>query len=248
MKRLISLAVLVSVAYIAVINYPKPSGDKFVGVVAKVMPSVVEIQVSGKMERTDLFGETHVLDVGVLGSGVFVSKKGHILTCAHLFREFKGPIKIRVISQDGSVVSGTVLKVSDNPSLDLAVITAGFYKKTPSVTLCNPMRLAVGQEVFAIGSPLGLSFSVTSGIISALYRDFDGYAYNVTQSDTSINPGNSGGPLFDLHGRLVGINIFHQTDNPFGGFTGLGFSVQSGECIKFLTDCKKLDPKLVFSW
>ena len=248
MKRLISLTILVSVAYIAVINYPKPDADRFVGVVAKVMPSVVEIHVSGKMERTDLFGEKQVLDVGVLGSGVFISKKGHILTCAHLFREFKGPIKIRIISPDGDIVAGTILKVSDNSSLDLAVVIAGYYNVTPSVSLCNPLRLSVGQEVFAIGSPLGLSFSVTSGIISALYRDFEGYAYNVTQSDTSINPGNSGGPLFDLHGRLVGINIFHQTDNPFSGFTGLGFSVQSGECIKFLTDCKKLDPKLVFSW
>lgn len=244
MKRLISLIVLVATAYVVLLNYPRQD-EKFVGVVARVMPAVVEIRVSGKMERETLFGETEIVDVGVLGSGVFISDSGHILTCAHLFREFKGPVKIIVVSPNEDMVAATIVKVSDVD--DLAVIKTHFYKKVPFVTLCNPLRLKVGQEVFAIGSPLGLSFSVTSGIISALYRDFS-HSYNVTQSDTSINPGNSGGPLFDLQGRLIGINVFHISQSPFSGFTGLGFSVQSGECIKFLTECRKLDKTLVFKW
>ena len=118
-------------------------------------------------------------------------------------------------------------------------VKVDFYQTTPYVNIADPRGLKVGQEVIAIGSPAGLSFSVTNGIISALYRDFN-HAYNVTQSNTAINPGNSGGPLFNLKGELVGINSFFIMARPeFPVFTGLGFSVQSGQCIEFLTDAAK---------
>lgn len=215
--------------------------DKFVKVVDKVMPSVVEIHVTGRMDF-DFFGMQITQKVQILGSGVFITSNGHILTCAHLFNQFKGPIQISITSPNGDTVAGTIVKVGKK--VDLAVLKAGFYHITPHVKLADSRRLKVGQEVIAIGSPLGLSFSVTTGVISALYRDFE-VAYNTTQSDAAINPGNSGGPLFNLKGELIGINSFLVSDNPFvPTFSGLGFSVQCGEILRFLVDVKKIDKGL----
>lgn len=218
------------------------SSDKYVKVVEKVMPSVVEIQVTGLVEVHLYFGPIDLGPVGtvrrsILGSGTFVSPNGYILTVAHLFNHFKKIQSITIISPNGDTVAGTLKDVGKN--VDLALVKTSYYKRTPYVSIADPRTLKIGEEVIAIGSPAGLSFSVSNGIISALYRDFDN-AYNVTQSNTAINPGNSGGPLFNLRGELVGVNsffIFLDARAPL--FTGLGFSVQSGQCSEFLTKNSK---------
>lgn len=245
MKRNIlgSLAIVVlSAAF--VVHHLTPEKEKFVKVVEQAMPAVVEIRVEGIMTLTNPFTEEQVdKKVGVLGSGVFISSKGHIITAAHLFRDFKSISTVEITSPNGDVVAGSVVKIASKA--DLAVVKVFYYKTTPKVKLADPRGLKVGQECFAIGSPLGLSFSVTSGIISALYRDFD-YAYNVTQSDTVINPGNSGGPMFNLQGELIGINVFMVMSDKFSSsFSGLGFSEQCGEILKFLVDVKKTDPEVL---
>lgn len=232
MKRIAELAVLVAVAFLGVYVLKDTSQeDRLVSTIEYVMPAVVEIQVEGIVE---IDGE--LVKARVLGSGVFISEKAHVLTCAHLFNKFETITSITVESPNGDVVSGTILKVGTN--VDLALLKAGYYHKTPKVKLADPRHLRVGQEVFAIGSPLGLPFTVTTGIISALHRDVAN-AYNATQSDTSINPGNSGGPLFNRKGELIGINSFMVPPVPLPIFTGLGFSVQCGEVRRFLTDAKK---------
>lgn len=211
--------------------------DKYAKLSEKVMPAVVEIHVVGTIEGHLFIGSFDLGPVtvqqGVLGSGTFISPNGYILTVAHLFNHFDKIESITVISPNGDVVAGKLKDIGKG--VDLALVKVDFYKTTPYVKLADPRRLRIGQEVLAIGSPAGLSFSVTNGIISALYRDFD-HAYNVTQSNTAINPGNSGGPLFNLDGELVGVNsffIFVNSDMPV--FTGLGFSVQSGQCLEFLS-------------
>lgn len=237
MKRVISLAIIIGAAYLLV---PKPQEETFVNVIDEVIPAVVEIHVQGTiLEET--FTGLQERRVGVLGSGVFIAQKGYILTCAHLFRDFKKIDLIEVETLFGEAVKADLIKVS--PRDDLAIIQATYFNTNPAVKLADPRRLRLGQEVFAIGSPLGLSFSVTSGIISALNRDFEDN-YNTTQSDTSINPGNSGGPLFNLRGELVGINVFFIPSTFMPVFSGLGFSVQSGQIIEFITDVKKTQKDL----
>lgn len=250
MKRLISL-ILGLIIVVAIVRY-QPT-DKFVKPIEKVMPAVVEIHVVGSVPHPlavlleALTGEKVTDDpeswikIGVLGSGVYVNSKGYILTCAHLFTKFKEIDSISVTNSVEDTVAGSIIQVSDKA--DLAIIRTTHYAVTPFVKLADPRNLAVGQDVFAIGAPLGLSFSVTSGIISALSRDFT-FAYNMTQSDVSINPGNSGGPLFNIKGELVGINSFMVPPVNAAIFTGLGFSVQAGQCLEFLVHTSKKEKEL----
>jgi len=111
---------------------------------------------------------------------------------------------------------------------DLAVLRIDASPETlQRVEVGDSYRLRVGQDVFAIGNPFGLSATLTAGIISALNRQIEGLngdiIENVIQIDAAINPGNSGGPLLDSRGRLIGINS--QIASPSGVFAGVGFAV-----------------------
>lgn len=242
MKTIQSYINLAFVVALLLVGLDTPSQDKYVNVVNKVMPACVDIKVTGfVLVPIAVFGEelriSELQIKTVEGSGVFFNKDGYIITVAHLFNLFTKIQTVDVESPDGNHVFGRVIKVSKG--VDLAVIKVDFYDKTPYVKLADPRTLKVGQEVIAIGSPLGMTFSVTNGIISALYRDIDQVAYNVTQSNTAINPGNSGGPLFNLKGELVGVNSFMIPPVNAPIFTGLGFSVQSGQVLEFITKVMK---------
>jgi serine protease Do len=211
----------------------RPEEERYVPVIQKVMPSSVAIYVEGRDFGAPMY---------IMGSGVFVSTSGHILTCAHLFTDMDVKL-ITVEDSEGYVLKADFIYMSEK--MDLALIRV--HDHTVPIRLADPRRIRVGQEVLAIGSPAGLTFSVSAGIISGLNRDFP-WSYNSVQSDTAINPGNSGGPLFNLKGELIGINSFLISPNQSGTFSGLGFSVEAGECLKFLTRCRKLDRSLNFKW
>lgn len=244
MKDLLLTALLLSLSAFLVsdaIRYePK---DRFVQLAATTQVKSVAIYVKTvvpvikfNVEGSDLTVTKTTATVKITGSGVFITPNGHVLTCAHLFTE--GRIKdIQVVQSDGTAEKGEVL--FKDVKADLALLKIKAYYKLPYAILEDPRKLAVGQEVLAVGNPLGLPFTVTHGIISALNRD--DFKYNLTQSDAFINPGNSGGPLFNLHGKLVGINtlILPPIDQPV--FTGLGFSVPPGQILEFLTRFKGLD-------
>ena len=218
--------------------------SRYVSVVEKSLPSTVDIKVMALVENP-LTGNVH--EGWYTGSGVFVSNKGHILTAAHLFPDNIHKDKLFITMYSGARLRARIIKISNK--YDLALIRLVDPIRTPYAKIQSPSGLKVGQEVLAIGSPLGFKFSVSQGIISALNVDLGDKMYNLTQSDTAINPGNSGGPLFGLNGRLVGINVCYVPVHFFASFSGLGFSVQSGQIIEFITDCKKLDPELSgFSW
>lgn len=224
-----------------------PKDEKYVDVVSKTMPTVVEVHVTGDV-AVEMFGvSVGTATMRVMGSGVFVHPKGYVLTCRHLFDDFINIHSVTLILSDDSTVSGEIVKHSEFH--DLSLLKAGYVTNVPYAQLAIPSRLRVGQEVIAIGSPAGLSFTVTHGIISSLYRDFP-WAYNTTQSDVSINPGNSGGPLFNLKGQLIGINSFFIPANPRVPVnTGLGFSIQVGQCLEFLVLSAKDVPALRrFKW
>jgi serine protease Do len=167
--------------------------------------------------------EKSTATVRVLGSGVFVSRKGHILTCAHLFTVGVSST-IMVNLYNGKAEEAKLVYMDVDRDLALLKIKSRSY----NYAKLTRGRLLAGQEVLAIGSPLSLEFSVTRGIISYVDRNL-GDLFTYTQTDAPINSGNSGGPLFNLEGELVGINSAKMRDAD-----GLGFAVSPKTIRDFL--------------
>jgi S1-C subfamily serine protease len=193
---------------------------------ARVRPSIVT--VSGQSSRTNVSGT---------GSGIVIDKQGHILTNNHVVRGFD---ILDVTFFDGTSYSAKVL--GTDPGNDLAIIetTAPADKLQPAV-LGDSDRLKVGELVIAVGNPLNLSGSVTSGIVSGVGRTLSGGGggrplRQLIQSDAAINPGNSGGALFNKSGEVVGVTT--AIDNPDGerAFVGIGYSVPINAAKRFLPD------------
>jgi putative serine protease PepD len=189
-------------------------------VAATVLPSVVSITV-----RTPSgVGE---------GSGIILSSDGLILTNNHVVQGAGGG-QMAVTYNDGVTASASI--VGTDPSSDLAVIRASGASNLRPATLGSSSNMSVGQPVVAIGSPLGLSGTVTSGIVSALNRPVrtgsatsdQSTVLDAIQTDAAINPGNSGGPLVDMQGRVVGINSAIATTSSGSGQAGsigVGFAI-----------------------
>jgi serine protease DegS len=154
-----------------------------------------------------------------LGSGVIVDVRGHIVTNHHVIANADS---IRVQLADGRIGDATI--VGRDPDTDLAVLQTGL-EPLPVMPLGRSDRLKVGDIVLAIGNPLGLSQSVTHGIVSATSRGQLGVAQfeNFIQTDAPINFGNSGGALVDARGELVGINTAIVAKNL--GVEGIGFAI-----------------------
>jgi putative serine protease PepD len=160
---------------------------------------------------------------GATGSGFVLDSEGHIITNNHVVEqaaEDDGPIEI--VDQDGNRFDAEV--VGRSPVYDLAVLYSAEAKDMKPAALGDSLALVVGEGVVAIGSPLGLSSTVTAGIVSALQRPVttgdsaSASSYiNAVQTDAAINPGNSGGPLVNLLGQVVGVNSAIATT---GGGTG----------------------------
>ncbi len=191
-------------------------------VAQKVLPSVVEIRVATQ-------------GGGGEGSGIILSQDGMILTNNHVATaESNGPVQIQVTFADGSTSPAKV--VAADPVSDIAVIKVDKTGLTP-VELGSSSNLQVGQQVVAIGSPLGLSGTVTSGIISALNRPVStsgtsgdqATVIDAIQTDAAINPGNSGGALVNMNGQLVGMNTAIASlgagMDQQSGSIGLGFAI-----------------------
>jgi putative serine protease PepD len=198
-------------------------------VAAKVVPSVVKLEVDlGKQSEE--------------GSGIILSSDGLILTNNHVVAGGKdapagqGGPQTKVTFADGHTTTFTV--VGTDPSSDIAVVRAQGASGLTPITLGSSANLRVGQDVVAVGSPLGLEGTVTTGIISAMNRPVaaGGDAQNqntvldAIQTDAAINPGNSGGALVNMNGELVGVNsaiatLGADSGGPQSGSIGLGFAI-----------------------
>lgn len=159
-----------------------------------------------------------------LGSGIIVSKNGYILTNQHIAQNVG--TKVSVTLHDGRSSDGRI--VWNEKNIDLAIIKID-EKNLPVASLGNSSGIFVGDDVIAIGNPLGIEFqgTTTKGIISGLNRTFmfeeNGEKFfmeSLIQTDASINPGNSGGPLIDVNGNVIGINTVKLTEAE-----GIGFAV-----------------------
>lgn len=250
MKKYVSyktyLYTIGSIVLAFVLFIPKSHEDKLITAAADALPKTVMIKVaimqpmlSIKLGDIEIFKSTQTVIQHYLGSGVFISPNGHVLTCAHLFSD--GEVQSITVTDFGGTSYAAELLHTD-PRRDLALCQINEF--TPHyANIVDPESLKIGQEVIAIGNPLSLDFSVTHGIISYLNRAYLAPC-KVTQSDAFINPGNSGGPLFNLKGELVGINSFIIPPVNAPLFTGCGFSVQAGQLIEYLNKFKDLHQAL----
>ncbi|GEL22457.1 hypothetical protein PSU4_14110 [Pseudonocardia sulfidoxydans NBRC 16205] len=182
---------------------------------AKATPSTVDIRVNLAQGTAE-------------GSGVILTADGNVLTNNHVVAGATGQITVTL--SDGSQHTAKV--VGTAPSYDLAVIKLDGVSGLTPATLGQTKDVQVGQQVVAIGSPQGLTGTVTTGIVSALNRtvavqgeDGTGVVYNGLQTDAPINQGNSGGPLVNLDGQVVGINSAIATAQGSTGSVGLGFAI-----------------------
>ena len=185
----------------------RPAGS-LAEVAQRVLPSVVSVQV-----RSGSRGGT--------GSGFVLDGTGHVLTNAHVVA---GATEVRVVDSTGRTRAAELVGVDE--ATDLAVLRAD--GGLPPVALGRSADLAVGDPVLAVGSPLGLSGTVTAGIVSAIDRQVrfgDGRRSTAIQTDASINPGNSGGPLVNAAGQVVGVNTAIATLGQGSGNIGIGFAI-----------------------
>jgi putative serine protease PepD len=191
---------------------------------AAVLPSVVSIESSTADGRAST------------GSGFVVREDGYIATNNHVVEGADGGT-VKVLFSDGSVVEATVVGTSSD--YDLAVLKVDKTDLTP-LALGDSSALVVGDPVIAVGSPLGLDSTVTTGIVSALHRavttggdsESSPAFIDAIQTDAAINPGNSGGPLIDAAGQVIGINsaiASTATQGAQAGSVGLGFAIPSNQ-------------------
>ena len=156
-----------------------------------------------------------------LGSGFIIDPAGYVVTNNHVI---DGADEINVVLHDNTTLKAEL--VGTDPRTDVALLRVQPASPLPSVTFGDSDTALVGDWVLAIGNPFGLGGSVTAGIVSARGRDIrQGLYDDFIQTDAAINRGNSGGPLFDLEGKVVGINT--AIYSPTGGSIGIGFSIPS---------------------
>jgi putative serine protease PepD len=211
---------------------PSPMLDGTVAAAAaKIEPSLVTIAVQSPAGAG-------------IGSGMVLDKDGHILTNEHVVASATQQGTIMVTFHNGTTATAKIVGTSELN--DLAVIKVDGVNDLNPVTFANSTELMVGQTVVAAGAPLGLSESVTSGIVSNTARPVrsgtnNDAVYLAVQTDAAINPGNSGGPLVNLNGDVVGVNsaIAGTSSGPDGGRSGnigIGFAIPSEVATRVVND------------
>ncbi len=197
-----------------------------ISVTDEVLPAIVTVSAIGESG-------------GGTGSGEIIRNDGYIVTNNHVISQAAVPGgSISVLFSSGVHVSAEL--VGRDPRSDLAVLKVAASSALPTVPWGNSSSLVVGQPVVALGAPLGLSGTVTSGIVSALDRTVpvpgdngqNAILANAIQTDASINPGNSGGALVNCDGSLIGINsaiatVPNSAGQTGGGSVGIGFAIPS---------------------
>lgn len=229
------------------LNSPVPNANPAINAPAgsvqsvanKVLPSVVMIKVVGNQSE----GE---------GSGVVLSSDGLILTNNHVATGAGPDAKLTVAFGDGTTATAKV--VGADPVSDVAVIKADGKTGLTPIELGNSSGVQVGQQVVAVGSPLGLAGTVTSGIVSSLNRPVStsgdsgnqNTVIDAIQTDAAINPGNSGGALVDMNGKLIGINTAiaslgggQASSGPQSGSIGLGFAIPVDQARRIADELTK---------
>ena len=244
MRLSLMLLLAGSIAWIPAPASALQAPDSFADVIEDILPAVVDIvstqKVAGRQQEVpnfefppgspfrDFFEEFNrrrrdgtPRQATSLGSGFIIDSKGFVVTNNHVV---EGAESITVRMNDGTRYDAEI--VGRDEKTDLALLKVKAKTPLPSVAWGNSDAVRVGDWAIAIGNPMGLGGTVTVGIISARQRDINSGPYDdYFQTDAAINRGNSGGPLFNVDGKVIGINtaIFSQS----GGSIGIGFAVSS---------------------
>ena len=214
------------------VNVKKVDGQTLMSpaeVYASTVNSVVSINCSAV--STNIFGQQ--TESASSGSGFIYTADGYIVTNQHVIANASS---INVTLYNGDTYPATL--VGSDSDYDVAVLKIN-AKDLPAVTLGNSTDVNVGDNVMAIGNPLGeLTFSMSSGIVSCVNRaiNVEGTPFNMIQVDASINPGNSGGPLMNLYGEVVGIVSAKYSTYSSTTVEGLGFAIPIDDVKSIITD------------
>ncbi|SMD32065.1 serine protease Do [Reichenbachiella faecimaris] len=205
---------LLTIIFIPSVLYAQSLSDLY----KKVSPSVVVIETKEKTENT--YG--HASYMGSKGSGVLISDQGEILTAAHVVNNAES---ITVIFHDGQRVPAKVVRLA--VVADVALIKLIYFNGNyPVIELGNSDLTDVGDDIFIIGAPFGIEYSLSKGIISGIgvrqSRMADFTFAEFFQTDAAINHGNSGGPMFNMKGEVIGLVSYIVSES--GGFDGIGFA------------------------
>lgn len=238
---------LLAAALLAVVLSMAPS---------KLTPEqIYEERVGGVVEIRAVFPSTYnaygQLTIGgeSQGTGFVVSRDGYILTNAHVVSEsgrVASTVRVIVKGRDtkGTPLEGTVIGADETTDVALVKIDPSRAPKLQPVPLGDSSLAAVGEEVVAIGNPLGFEFSLSRGVISGIGRELESPdGTTITggiQTDAAINPGSSGGPLIDATGHVIGINYMIATMS--GGNEGIGFAVPINTAIRVMKQMKASAP------
>lgn len=229
----IAIAALLNKAPVSVPSTPKiekvtvEQTSATISAVKKVSAAVVAI--TSKSQVTDIFGFTQSVEGA--GSGFIITADGLIATNRHVVRDENA--RYTVVTSDNKKFDATV--VARDPIQDLAIIRID-AKDLPVVDLGDSDKLQIGEQVIAIGNPLGrFQNSVTAGILSGIQRNLEEQPdlEGLLQTDAAINPGNSGGPLVNIKGQVIGINTAKS------GGEGLGFAIPVNTVKKVIESVQK---------
>lgn len=240
-KVIISLAALILVATgflgAQVVSEFSPdranarSGGSVVQTARNISPSIVSIE--SYSSRGDFFSRKTETKGG---SGVIIDPSGYIVTNNHVVSDAK---KIQISFSDGSKTDARL--IGGDARTDLALLKVNWGKRLIPANFGDSSKLQVGQDVIAIGNPLGAQFarSVTAGVVSGLNRQItteEGFVFRLIQTDAAINPGNSGGALANLNGEVVGINTIKIAVQ---GYEGMGFAIPSNQVVEVVNAIRR---------
>jgi len=214
--------------------------DEFAKISAAVLPSVVSVTTKAVRPRPKSYHPIYgfigpgAQIVPSLGSGVIISKEGHVVTNYHVIEGLLADIQIT--TNDNKQYPTLILGV--NKERDIALLKIDSPRLDfPALNFANSDDVRVGQIVLAVGNPFGLSGTVTQGIISARDRHLSDSQFDFLQTDTVINPGNSGGPLVNIRGEIIGINVaIYRGDASTTSWQGVGLAVPSNEAKMVVED------------
>ncbi|MBX2801047.1 MAG: trypsin-like peptidase domain-containing protein [Myxococcales bacterium] len=195
--------------------------------VERATPAVVAIDV--EVVQQNPFGFFGPRSTASQGSGVVIRPDGVVLTNAHVV---DGARSVAVRMADGRRYDAAVMAMESD--LDLAVLKLEGASKLPTAPIGDSSELLLGETVIAIGNPLGLGLTVSTGVVSSIARDVEikpGLHQSFVQTDAAINPGNSGGALVDINGALIGINTAIRADAE-----GIGFAIPVNRAMKIAAD------------
>ena len=220
-----ALLAMISVSTAPAANAAAAAACDVSAAVARVLPAVVKI-LAVRVVREN--GEPSGIEYFV-GTGMIIDPSGIVVTNQHVIQD---AAVVRVTFQDKTQTPAYLVAAA--ALVDLALLKVEVHKPLPALSFADSDKLQIGQPVIAVGNPIGVGTSVSTGSVSAVNRNlmrspFDDYI----QTDASINPGNSGGPLLDCNGNIVGINTALLSNNQTLGSIGLGFALPAND-VKFI--------------